>query len=578
MGRFQYALLAYTGVSWAGDSMETMLLSFLSVSVACAWPSTVKPFQESLLTSVVFAGMLLGVYSLGAIADAVGRKKGFFLSASLLGGAGLLSALAPNFTTLVCIRFVVGFALGGTPIAVTLFSEFLPSTSRGAYVLLLQFCWTLGAVAQSLLAWIVLPHLGWRWLLVFSAVPMLLLLFCYPFLPESPHWLYARGLHQQAYEVVSTVATVNASTATRRRQQQQQTGHTSETHPGGAVTNTNTNNATHELAMFLAEIGSPTMGSPSRSPERIQYDNGSGTDSSTLVRKIQRWSHFLRTTSGRILAPHLATTTLLLWCIWFAHALTYYGLVLLTTSLQQANKPKDERCTVGGAPNFTPSQYAAIVASAVAEAPGLAMAAFFVDRKGRLWCLRMGLLACTACVFGVLVCTSTSRSIASVQMALLICARALIEGTFSVLYVYTPELYPTAARSTGLALCNCFSRMGGLCAPFATVFLVQQGKTRAAVVVLAGFLCAATLAAWRLVTETKGADLAGSGRRGSGGGGRMSAELAVEDHMCTDGGTECSTDVAAASGSDDTTGSKARGGGGEGAPLLRHEMASVSSS
>lgn len=42
-----------------------------------------------------------------------------------------------------------------------------------------------------------------------------------------------------------------------------------------------------------------------------------------------------------------------------------------------------------------------------------------------------------------------------------------------------PQLYPTAVRSFGLALCNAFSRIGGFLAPFATgAARVQIGRSR----------------------------------------------------------------------------------------------------
>lgn len=41
-GRFQWFLLAYTGLAWFADACETMLLSFLSLAVKCAgvWDGT----------------------------------------------------------------------------------------------------------------------------------------------------------------------------------------------------------------------------------------------------------------------------------------------------------------------------------------------------------------------------------------------------------------------------------------------------------------------------------------------------------------------------------------------------------
>ena len=46
---------------------------------------------------MVFVGMLAGVSSLGALADTVGRRLGFLISAVVLGLAGLASAFAPSF-------------------------------------------------------------------------------------------------------------------------------------------------------------------------------------------------------------------------------------------------------------------------------------------------------------------------------------------------------------------------------------------------------------------------------------------------------------------------------------------------
>jgi MFS family permease len=45
---------------------------------------------------------------------------------------------------LLLMRAVVGFALGGTPVAVTLFAECCPSAGRGRWLLLMQSFWTLG--------------------------------------------------------------------------------------------------------------------------------------------------------------------------------------------------------------------------------------------------------------------------------------------------------------------------------------------------------------------------------------------------------------------------------------------------
>lgn len=76
-GKFQILVLAYAGMGWVSEAMEMMLLSFVGPAVQSAWGLSAK--QESLITSVVFAGMLVGAYSWGIVSDNHGRRWALFL-------------------------------------------------------------------------------------------------------------------------------------------------------------------------------------------------------------------------------------------------------------------------------------------------------------------------------------------------------------------------------------------------------------------------------------------------------------------------------------------------------------------
>lgn len=73
-GKFQVLVLAYAGMGWVSEAMEMMLLSFVGPAVKSQWG--LSPHEESLITSVVFAGMLVGAYSWGIISDNYGRRFG----------------------------------------------------------------------------------------------------------------------------------------------------------------------------------------------------------------------------------------------------------------------------------------------------------------------------------------------------------------------------------------------------------------------------------------------------------------------------------------------------------------------
>ena len=106
---------------------------------------------------------------------------------------------------------MVGFAIGCVPQSVTLFSEFLPTRQRARYavkyiiclrtqnatfrcVVLLDCFWAAGACAEVLLAALVMPVGGWRWLLALSAFPSLAFAVAAAvWMPESARFNASRG-------------------------------------------------------------------------------------------------------------------------------------------------------------------------------------------------------------------------------------------------------------------------------------------------------------------------------------------------------------------------------------------------
>lgn len=79
-GKFQGLALAYSGLGWFSEAMEVMILSFVGPAVKSEWG--LSSSKESLITTVVFAGMLVGAYSWGLISDIYGRRKVFFFITS----------------------------------------------------------------------------------------------------------------------------------------------------------------------------------------------------------------------------------------------------------------------------------------------------------------------------------------------------------------------------------------------------------------------------------------------------------------------------------------------------------------
>lgn len=111
MGKFQRRILWAAGLCFAADSMEILLLSFLMVVLQQEWGLT--DTQSSFITSSVFAGALIGSLTLGPLGDMIGRKPVFAAAAIIISTFGLATALAYSFASLLLVRFIVGFGVGG---------------------------------------------------------------------------------------------------------------------------------------------------------------------------------------------------------------------------------------------------------------------------------------------------------------------------------------------------------------------------------------------------------------------------------------------------------------------------------
>ncbi|PWA41407.1 General substrate transporter [Artemisia annua] len=99
------------GLGWVAEAMEITLLSCVGRAIQPEWG--LSSSEESLISTVAFFGMLVGAYLWGAVLDSYGRKKGLLGAAIISTVAGLLSACAPNYTSLFVLRCIVGVGQGG---------------------------------------------------------------------------------------------------------------------------------------------------------------------------------------------------------------------------------------------------------------------------------------------------------------------------------------------------------------------------------------------------------------------------------------------------------------------------------
>jgi len=182
-----------------------------------------------------------------------------------------------------------------------------------------------------------------------------------------------------------------------------------------------------------------------------------------------------------------ARRTGMLWGLWFFALLGFYGLTTwLGALLQQAGFP------------VTKSVYYTILIS-LAGVPGFLAAAWLIEAWGRkATCIATLLGSATACYF---------YGTASSQAQLVVfglCMQFCLFGMWSVLYAYTPELYPTRIRATGSGFASAVGRLRSLLGPYVVGVVLPVAGTVGVFSLGAGAFIAAAAIVLVLGEETRG--------------------------------------------------------------------------
>jgi MFS transporter, putative metabolite transport protein len=163
------------------------------------------PVWLGLLGGASLFGLFAGALLTGPAADRFGRRPIFAYNMAVLGALSLLQVLAASAAQLLALRLAIGFLLGTDyVVSKALLTEFTPRRLRGRTLGLLAIAWA-GGYACAYFVGVFLSSSGpeaWRWMLVTSALPCLLVLPLRLTMPESPPWLSNHGHVDRAARVV----------------------------------------------------------------------------------------------------------------------------------------------------------------------------------------------------------------------------------------------------------------------------------------------------------------------------------------------------------------------------------------
>ena len=165
----------------------------------------------ALFVASTFAGLFIGTFLFGYVADRYGRRTIFTWSMLWYSAATLVMAFQDTGPSICLWRLIAGIGIGVELVTIdTYISELAPKKVRGrafAFNHLVQF--TVVPIV-ALVSWLLVPLSplgldGWRWVAIIGSAGALAVWFIRRAVPESPRWLINQGRLDEADAITAAI-------------------------------------------------------------------------------------------------------------------------------------------------------------------------------------------------------------------------------------------------------------------------------------------------------------------------------------------------------------------------------------
>src|SRR3954467_3992554 len=161
--------------------------------------------------AATFAGLFVGTFFLGFLADRFGRRAIFTYALLGYSAASVVMAFQTTAGGGLLGRFIAGIGIGVEIITIDAYiTELVPSWMRGRAFAVNQAVMFTAVPVVAALAWWLVPIApygldGWRWVVLIGATGSMAIWILRLFVPESPLWLARNGRMAEADRILTTI-------------------------------------------------------------------------------------------------------------------------------------------------------------------------------------------------------------------------------------------------------------------------------------------------------------------------------------------------------------------------------------
>ena len=205
--RFHKRLVLLGSLVCIGAGYNSQIVAYILPFAFQEWHLT--PIKAGSMISYGFLGLMVGAVGFGMVSDRIGRKTAILIVLTVYSVFGGAAFLAPGYEVFCLLRFLCGLGVGGViPLTITLLSEFAPSALRARILSFVGGTFTIGWALAGLFPMLLVPHFGWRAMLLIGLVPLVLLPALMAYLPESVRFLGSKGRYEEALREIRGIENI----------------------------------------------------------------------------------------------------------------------------------------------------------------------------------------------------------------------------------------------------------------------------------------------------------------------------------------------------------------------------------